>query len=150
MPPRPFVPIADVDAYVASLKREGFYSDLQIADIRKKHQDALDALRDAKAQRERERILRMETKVLTKLSQIVTDAVDLTVDNVWECNVKLKVRKDGSIKVDTVFPFAEFDHWMTHKSEQKPPMMTMVKCMMLAGASRRACEQIATHWVQSS
>jgi hypothetical protein len=144
-----FVPIADVDAYVKSLKREGFFTDLQIADIRKKHQDALDAQKVLVEKKLRDRTLKLEKTVLEKVAQMVTDTLELTVNNVWECNVKVRVRKDGSLKIETVFPFAEFDHWMRYKSEHKPPMMTMVRCLKMAGAPRSACEQVAARWVQA-
>ncbi len=141
-----FVPIRDIDGYVSALKREGFYTDHQIADIRKRHQDALDLIDAERHKKQRERTLRLERSVLTKISNILKTPFDLHVDNVWECNVKIKVRKDGTLKIDTVFPFAEFDHWMMYKSEQKPPMMMMVKCLKLAGAPRSACEEFVRVW----
>jgi hypothetical protein len=141
-----FVPIQDIDGYISGLKREGFYNDLQIEDIRRRHQDALDAMNEQKERKKRERTLRLERSVLEKISKIIKTPFDLQIDNVWECSVKIKVRKDGTLKVDTVFPFAEFDHWMTYKSEHKPPMMMMVKCLKLAGAPRSACEEFVNVW----
>jgi hypothetical protein len=141
-----FVPIQDIDGYISGLKREGFYTDLQIADIRKRHQDALDLINAANANKKRDRTLRLERSVLEKISKIIKTPFDLQVDNVWECNLKIKVRKDGTLKVETVFPFAEFDHWMTYKSEHKPPTMMMVKCLKLAGAPRSVCEEFVGVW----
>jgi hypothetical protein len=138
-----FVPVRDIDGYIKGLKREGFYTDLQIADIRKRHQDALNAI-DAEA--EKRRVIhkfKVERKVLQYVASIIKTPFDLSVDNVWECSVKIKVRKDGTIKVETVFPFAEFDHWMTYKEDKKPPLVMMLKCLKLAGASRQVCEELA-------
>ena len=138
-----FVPVRDIDGYIKGLKREGFYTDLQIADIRKRHQDALNEL-ESEAQKKRDtRKLKMERKVLEYVASIIKTPFDLSVDNVWECSVKIKVRKDGTLKVETVFPFAEFDHWMTYKEDKKPPLVMMLKCLKLAGAPRQACEEFA-------
>lgn len=138
-----FVPVRDIDGYIKGLKREGFYTDLQIADIRKRHQDALNEL-DAEAQKKRDnRKLKFERKVLEYVASIIKTPFNLSVDNVWECTVKIKVRKDGTLKIDTIFPFAEFDHWMTYKEDKKPPLPMMLKCLKLAGASRQVCEELA-------
>lgn len=142
-----FIPIRDIDGYVSGLKREGFYTDLQIADIRRKHQDALDTLAEQKERSRQTRTLRLERSVLEKISRVIKTPFNLHVDNVWECNIKIKVRKDGSLKIATVFPFAEFDHWMTYKSDEKPPVLMMAKCLKLAGAPRAACEEFMLGWV---
>lgn len=38
---KPFVPIKNIDEYITALKREGFYTDEQIAEIEKKHRDRM-------------------------------------------------------------------------------------------------------------
>lgn len=138
-----FVPVRDIDGYIRGLKRERFYTDLQIADIRKRHQDALDEIdREASKKRETHK-LKVERKVLEYVSNIIKTPFHLSVDNIWECSVKIKVRKDGTLKVETIFPFAEFDHWMTYKEHQKPPLIMMLKCLKMAGAPRQVCEELA-------
>lgn len=137
-----FVPIRDINGYIDGLRREGFYSDLQIADIRKQHQDALDAIDQDRERRTNMRKLRIERSVLEKIAGVIKTPFDLNVSNVWECSLKIKVRKDGSLKIDTIFPFAEFDHWITYKENEKPPTMMMIKCLKLAGAPRIACEEL--------
>lgn len=38
---KPFVPIKNIDEYITALKREGFYSDDEIAEIEKKHRERM-------------------------------------------------------------------------------------------------------------
>jgi hypothetical protein len=64
------------------------------------------------------------------------------VNNVWECNVSIKVGKDG-LRVKVTFPFAELDHWVKYKESQKPPLMLVLKCMKNAGATKDMCKEIA-------
>lgn len=143
LPMAKFVPIRDVDGYIRSLKREGFYSDLEIADIRLRHEAALSVYTVDAQRKKDDRKLRIERKVLEYISNVIKTPFDMIVNNVWECSVKIKVRKDGTLKVDTVFPFAEFDHWITYKEDKKPPLILMMKCLKLAGAPRSACEELA-------
>jgi hypothetical protein len=138
-----FVPIEDVDGYVIALKREGFYTDLQIADIRKKHEDALKAQEVEKKHKFETNKFLVEQRVLKYISNLLTHHFEPNVDNVWECKVSLKVSKDGTIKTKIVFPFAEFDHWMTHNLHDKPPLPIILRAMRDAGASKDMCKEIA-------
>jgi hypothetical protein len=137
-----FVPICDIKGYVDSLRREGFYTELQIADIHKKHQDALDAIAQKKERDGFNRRIRIQTKLISHLAQSINGSFVPSVNNVWECNVSIKVGKDGP-RVKVTFPFAELDHWVKYKETQKPPLMLVLKCMKNAGATKDMCKEIA-------
>jgi len=121
-----FKPIDDLDGYIKGLRREGFYTEAQIEEIRKKHQDAKDAMR-----------FRHETKFLKHISSLTDTGFVSNVNNIWECTVSVKGNK-----VKVTFPFAELDDWFAKHRTVRPPVMTVVKCLKLAGASRTVCEEV--------
>lgn len=121
-----FKPIEDLNGYVRALQKEGFYSAKEIEEIRKKHQDAKDEQR-----------FRHESKFLKHISTLTDTKFDSNVNNVWECTVSVK-----GDKVRVIFPFAELDDWFDKHRTVKPPPLTVVKCLKLAGAPRSVCEDV--------
>ena len=122
-----FVPIEDIDGYVWALKKEGFYSDKQIENIRKKHQDALDKIKYNKLFGP---LMRLERKMKTSYKPIC---------EYDKCRV-LMVIKNNKIRVKIFRPFEEYIQCVT--SDKNVGVETIIKCYALNGATREFCEEI--------
>lgn len=129
-----FYPVDDIDGYVWALKREGFRSDKEIEEIRKKHQDARDAIDKKVDKFQRERRFKIMNKNLKSFCGHDCDSVSI--------HLKMKIGSNGKVKVKLNFPFAELEAWVQRWDTLKPPMKLMLRCLKYAGASREFLENL--------
>ena len=117
------VPIRDIESYVNGLKKEGFYSDEKIQEIREKHEHALSRI-SPKVYPSKH--VHMEYKEYVK-----------TQDGYY---TKLEVTRNGKVKFKIIFPFRELTEWKKENGMKDPPPEILVRCLYLNGASKAYCE----------
>lgn len=128
-----FKPVWDIDGYIFGLKREGFLTDCQIEDVRRKHQDAKDLVEKQAADKATERKFKL-------MNQAVRQFCNFNCDTTLT-QVKMKVSTD-KVRIKIVVPFAELETWVQEFDSKKPPKPLMLKCLKTAGASREFLENL--------
>lgn len=128
-----FQPVDDIDAYVWALKREGFYSDTEIDEIRVKHENARKELDEKVEKFQRERRIKIMNKTLKNFCNQDYDSTKVIL--------KFKV-VNNKVKTKIVVPFAELEDWVKVWDTKKPPIKTILKCLKLYGESREFLERL--------